>query len=120
MLAPVRRRDDFDALSRSRARGRSGPIRVTRAEPTDPGRRLEHAHVAYAVPRAVGSAVVRNRARRRLRAMMVELGPDEGLTPALYLVGATPGVVDLAPSELRHHLVTALLASQPRAGRRRP
>ncbi|HEX4903303.1 MAG TPA: ribonuclease P protein component [Acidimicrobiales bacterium] len=118
MPAPVRRRDDFAALSRSRARGRSGPLRVTRARPS-PDRRVEQPHVAYAVPRAVGTAVVRNRIRRRLRAMIADLGPDEGLTPGLYLVGVGAGAIELSPADLRRHLLAALAAAEdrPRRGR---
>jgi len=84
--------------------------------PADDDGSLDHPLVAYAVPRAVGSAVVRNRARRRLRAMIAELGPAEGLTPALYLVGVAPGAADLPPAVLRRHLITALVATQ-RGGR---
>ena len=106
MLAPVRRRDDFDALSRSRARGRSGPVWIVRASPSDgddPAVR-----VAYAIPRTVGTAVVRNRLRRRLRAMIAELHREGRLTPGLHLVGARPGAVDLPAAELRRHLASAV------------
>lgn len=115
MVAPVRTRQEFDALSRSRARGRSGPIRVTRAPLLDSsGDRVPgEPHVAYAVSTRVGSAVVRNRVRRRLRAVMSSLDPDDGLTPGLYLVATRPEVVDLPWDELRHHVSTALRATVP-------
>ena len=76
-------------------------------------------HVAYAVPRAVGTAVVRNRIRRRLRAMIADLGPDEGLTPGLYLVGVGPGAAELSPADLRRHLLAALAGAGDRSGRGR-
>ncbi len=113
MVAPVRTRQEFTALSRSRARGRSGPIRVTRAPVPSDDRSADEPRVAYAVPTRVGSAVVRNRVRRRLRALMSSLGPDDGLTPGLYLVATRPEVVDLPAPELRRHLTTALRATQP-------
>lgn len=115
MVAPVRTREEFRALSQSRARGRSGPIRVTRA-PLPPGDdepgRFEP-RVAYAVSARVGTAVVRNRVRRRLRAVMASLRPDDGLTPDLYLVATRPEVVALSASELRRHVVAALRATVP-------
>lgn len=116
VLAPVRRRDDFDALSRSRARGRSGPLRVVRAPlpvDDDPAAR----RVAYALPRAVGSAVVRNRIRRRLRPMMSELAAADHLGPGLYLVGVRPGADALASADLRRHLLAALAALPTPSGR---
>lgn len=113
MLAPVRRRDDFDALSRSRARGRSGPLRVTRA-PLPDGDAPDLVRVAFAVPKAVGGAVVRNRTRRRLRAMSAELARAGDLGPGVYLVGARPGVEALPAVELRGHLRRAVEATAAR------
>lgn len=43
---------------------------------------------------------------------MGDLGPDEGLTPALYLIGVTPAVVGVPVEELRRHLMRALSATQ--------
>ena len=70
MVAPVRTREDFTALSRSRARGRSGPIWVVHAPSGDAERPA--CRVAYAVSKKVGGAVVRNRVRRRLRHLVGE------------------------------------------------
>lgn len=106
MVAPVRARDDFDALSRSRARRRSGPLWVVRADGADGAR------VAYAVPRKVGTAVERNRVRRRLRAMIADLDRDGHLDAGLYLVGVRPEAVGLDTAELRHHLHRALGAPE--------
>jgi len=116
VLPPVRRRDDFDALSRSRARARSGPLRLAWSPPPDdddPGT----VRVAYAVPRALGTAVVRNRVRRRLRAMTAELAAAGDLAPGLHLVGAAPGAEALPAAELRRHLRTAARALAARTGR---
>lgn len=60
--------------------------------------------VAYAVSRAVGPAVVRNRVRRRLRAAVRELAP----APGDYLVSASPSAAGASFSQLRGHLAAAL------------
>ncbi|HAS09839.1 MAG TPA: ribonuclease P protein component, partial [Acidimicrobiaceae bacterium] len=83
MVAPVRSREDFAALSRSRARGSSGPIWVVHAPAADPAH--PGARVAYAVSKKVGSAVVRNRVRRRLRPVMDDLDAAGALAPGGYL-----------------------------------
>jgi len=45
--------------------------------------------VGFSVGRAVGPAVVRNRLRRRLRAMSSSAAQDGRLPPGTYLLGAT-------------------------------
>lgn len=110
MVAPVRSREDFTALSRSRARGRSGPIWVVHAPPADDTAPPDH-RVAYAVSKKVGPAVVRNRVRRRLRPVMADLAAAGALAPGRYLVGVRPDVVGLPAAELRRHLAGAVRAS---------
>jgi ribonuclease P protein component len=78
---------------------------VVRADGSD-------ARVAYAVPRKVGTAVVRNRIRRRLRAMITDLDRDGRLDAGLYLVGVRPEAADLDAATLRHHLHRALGATE--------
>jgi ribonuclease P protein component len=56
--------------------------------------------VAYAIGRSVGSAVVRNRLRRRLRALAHEWARAGELRPGWYLVGATPAAAQLDGSTL--------------------
>lgn len=62
--------------------------------------------VAYAVGKPVGTAVVRNRVRRRLRAAAAELAPR----PGTYLVGVTPAAAERSYAELRDDLDAALTA----------
>jgi ribonuclease P protein component len=67
--------------------------------------------VAFAIPRAAGGAVARNRLRRRLRAALRELEPE--LVPGgTYLVGAGRSAVTRTPDELRAELVAVLRRSR--------
>lgn len=53
-------------------------------------------HVAFAIGRPVGPAVVRNRLRRRLRALLA----TAGLPTGWYLIGATPRAATLSSAQL--------------------
>ncbi len=108
MIESVRTRRAFAALSRSRNRGRSGPVWVVRADEGTDG-----VQVAYAVSRAVGGAVIRNRIRRRLRALVAELERDAELSAGTYLVGVTPAVVAVPFATLRTHLAGAITGLAP-------
>ena len=73
---PVHGRRVFAELRRSRRRVFAGPVKVQFLPETEaegaPGR------VQFAVPRKVGTAVERNRCRRRLRAVVTE---ERGIDP---------------------------------------
>ena len=69
--------------------------------------------MAYAVGRSVGGAVVRNRLRRRMRAVVFELGPQ--LRPGAYLVGAAPEAVSLPFRELQVMVCGALVDAGSKA-----
>ncbi len=77
----IRSRRTFSALRRTPARGRSGPVTVAFVEAAAPGTGLV---AGYAVGCRVGTAVARNRLRRRLRASMAEQTPR--LPEGAYLV----------------------------------
>jgi ribonuclease P protein component len=100
----VRSRETFLALRRSRQRVRRGPITVTFA----PGEPPCAPQVAYAIGRKVGGAVVRNRLRRRLRAIVAELAP--ALRPGAYLLGATAEATKLSFQELKAVVAEAVQA----------
>jgi ribonuclease P protein component len=88
--APVRRHGALSA-------------RLAPGDPAAPPR------VAYAIPRAVGGAVERNRLRRRLRATVHDLEPE--LVPGgSYLLSVGPALVKTTPTELRD-AVQAVLAA---------
>lgn len=97
----VRDRATFEALARAR-RYRRGPlsVRFVPGEPETPVR------VAFALGRNVGSAVRRNRARRRLRAA-IERHRDE-LAPGAYLFGGGASVVTLPFATLEDAVVTVV------------
>jgi ribonuclease P protein component len=89
-LLVVRGRDSFSALSRHGRRVREGPLTVVHlAAPTEP-------RVAFSINRKVGSAVVRNRLRRRLRAQWQRLDVPTGD----YLIVTGPAAAGLGSSEL--------------------
>ena len=85
-LARVHDRATHQRLRRAR-RVRRGALSLSCV--TEAG--SEQARVAFAIGRNVGGAVPRNRARRRLRAVMVELAPR--LTGRAWLVAAGRDVV---------------------------
>jgi ribonuclease P protein component len=64
--------------------------------------------VAYAVGRSAGSAVARNRLRRRLRATVAGLAGAGQLPPGAYLVAASPAASDLDTEQMTSTLTTAL------------
>jgi ribonuclease P protein component len=95
----------FAELQRSRARGASGPVRVTFL-PVAPEEEGVFPQVAYAIGRNCGNAVMRNSLRRRARAVVRATAPH--LARGAYLVRLEPGAAALEPSALRHDVETAL------------
>jgi ribonuclease P protein component len=110
MIWRVRDRATFAALRNSKRRVRRGPITVTWAagDPADPPR------VAYAIGRRVGGATVRNRTRRRLRAIVRDLRYNLG--PGAWLISAAPEVANLSYPELKTAVAEALTALGPEEG----
>jgi ribonuclease P protein component len=108
----ITRRAAFAELQRSRARGASGPVRVTFV-PADPGDFGVFPQVGYAIGRHCGNAVVRNSVRRRAREVVRDEAP--GLSRGAYLVRLEPAAAAEDPSAFRRDVATALL----KAGRGR-
>ena len=92
-IESLRRAADFDALSRrgSARRHRFFAVRVRRNG-------LGRVRCGFAVSRRVGGAVVRNRVRRRLRALIRATPPEGGFD---VLISAHPRIVDASFEELR-------------------
>lgn len=69
--------------------------------------------VAYAVSRRAGTAVMRNRIRRRLREIVRSLARERGrLAPGAYVLGAGAGGATLPFDELRRMVADAVAAVQ--------
>jgi ribonuclease P protein component len=97
LIQPIRERSTFVSLSRlgSRAR-RNGLTAVFLGVDGIGGTHGWRA--AYAIPRAAGNAVTRNRIRRRLRAVLHELATSDRLAQGdwLFIVRPQPDTVSLA------------------------
>lgn len=84
-------RRTFSALRREGRRGRAGTLGLRWLAPP-PGAAPTPPRVGFAIARTAGSAVDRNRIRRRLRAAFRELGSAGALPAGSYLVTAGPEV----------------------------
>lgn len=96
MIWRIRERSAFARLAREGRRTRAGVLWCTYIlDPTATPPR-----VGYALGRAIGSAVDRNRVRRRLRSLLAQAS----LPPGLYLIGAQGAAVRSSSSELAFDL----------------
>jgi ribonuclease P protein component len=115
LIGRISDRATFDALRHSGRRARQGPVTVVFVPGDDDGRVVSDAgharrevRVAYGVGRHVGSAVVRNRVRRRLRAAIREVDRERGgLHPGAYLVTARPEAAGMTYLHLKRSLADA-------------
>lgn len=104
VIEPLSRRTDFDQLRRRGVRRTSGPIMATVLmmhceESAPPVTRL-----AFALPRSFGSAVQRNRVRRRCRAALQQIDGTTGLPGGSVLIRCHRVALDLSFADLRSHL----------------
>ncbi|MEE2768835.1 MAG: ribonuclease P protein component [Actinomycetota bacterium] len=106
MIDRLSRRDDFQALRREGCVVRRGALQVVyRAHTESP----TGVRVAFAIGRSAGTAVVRNRTRRRLRAVMNELAVERnGLPVGDYLIRVDPTGSNANSKDLRVDLEAAL------------
>lgn len=108
LIWKIRDRATFEGLRYEGRRVRRGPITVTWL----PGDPAEPPRVAYAIGRRAGGAVVRNRVRRRLRAITRE--ERARLRPGAYLIGATAAAASLSYGDLKATVCQALGAMHHR------
>ncbi len=64
--------------------------------------------IAFAINRACGPAVTRNRLRRRLRSILRELDRSEATPPALLLIGIRPEAIELTFDQLRSEMTAVI------------
>lgn len=86
-MRSIRRRHTFDAFrtrSALRIGGRGAPVRVTFVAAID-DRAFDDAEVAFAIDRRFGTAVERNRARRRVRGALTQIDAERSLPHGAYL-----------------------------------
>jgi ribonuclease P protein component len=81
LIRGISRRQTFDRLRREGTRVRGTRLALTFV-PDDDAR----PQVAFAIPRRVGNAVVRNRCRRRVRPLLAEHARTGRLRPGAYLI----------------------------------
>ena len=98
----IRDRATFQRLRTDGVRRRSGPVTVS-ALPLDDGL---PPRIAFAVGSHVGGAVVRNRLRRQLRAIVRQIAPPSGA----YLLSVRPEGATCSGAELAGHVGRAFQA----------
>ena len=73
--------------------------------------------VGYAIGRAVGTAVDRNRVRRRLRALIADRARAKGVPAGLYLIGARASASSSTSADLARDLDHVLTLVATRAAK---
>jgi len=96
MIERLSGRPSFAELHARGTRTGRGPMRLVSC--VDLSQRVR---IGYAIPRSVGSAVVRNRLRRRLRAVLAELDNEVGLPGGKHLVRVSAPLTDWSHAKLR-------------------
>lgn len=107
MIWRIRGRRAFARLERDGVRIRTSSLWCTFV--LDPG--AAPPRVAFAVGRAIGPAVTRNRVRRQLRAILQTME----VAPGWYLIGARPSVTELTYDQLRAELQRLMSRASGRA-----
>lgn len=94
MIGRIHERSVFARLRREGSFVRSGPLWCSVL--LDPS--LSHAHVAYALGRPLGTAVARNRLRRRVREIVA--AHQSSMAPGWYLFGADTPALSMTFAQL--------------------
>ena len=88
MIHRVRTRREFSLLSSSGRRVRTELLWCTHS----PDDSIPAPRVAFAIGRAFGPAVARNRVRRQIRAVVASRHASDPLRPGRYLIGITRSI----------------------------
>ena len=99
MIWRIRERSAFTRIASQGRRARAGVLWCTYV--LDPPGTVTPPRVAYALGRALGPAVVRNRVRRQLRAMLRSAASNGQLVPGDYLFGGQPSAATRSTTELQ-------------------
>jgi ribonuclease P protein component len=102
----IRERRAFARLTAEGQRARAGDLWCTYV--LDPPGSTTPPRVAFALGRALGPAVVRNRVRRQLRAMLQAASSAGDLPPGEFLIGGRPTVASRSRVELQFDLTQLL------------
>lgn len=107
MIEGLSGRRAFDRVRAAGVSARRGPIRMTHCPGPDRGRVCR---VGFGMPKSAGSAVVRNRSRRRVQAVLRDLDREAGglPRPGDYLVQVAAPLDRLSHRELRAAVVDLL------------
>ena len=101
-LSVIRKRADFLAANRGLRNARVGFVLLTR-DNEGQGKRF-----GVTVTKKIGNAVVRNRMKRRFRALARELLPEQGITGADHILIGRQGGIERPFEQLRAEFGKAL------------
>ena len=97
-----------------------GPASTDKDKDTGKDIVSERVRVGFTVSRKVGNAIRRNRARRRLRAVVAEVLPEHGRAGCDYVLIGRAGTLDRRYADLVEDLRTALARIGTKGSRGRP
>lgn len=100
LIGRIGDRRAFDRLAREGRRARSETLWCTYLDDPD----TVPPRVAFSIGRPVGSAVVRNRLRRRLRSLVRMMAGPPPLDHGWIMIGARPPAVELSFDQLRREM----------------
>ncbi|MCB1257771.1 MAG: ribonuclease P protein component [Microthrixaceae bacterium] len=104
MVDGISDRAAFAGFHRDAPRASSGPLTIV----LNPSFKVDSAQVAFAIPRRVGPAVVRNRLRRQVKAVFDELTKGPALNSGAYLVIVRAEARGSDYAQLRSWIVRAI------------
>lgn len=104
----LKRRADFLRLARQRRKAVTPGLLMQAAPTADAVRQDGQVRVGFTVSKKVGNAVRRNRAKRRLRALVAELFPDNVLPGHDIAIIGRYDTVDRDFSKLRRDMISTM------------